>query len=238
MHTHLELGDVTVDVFQKDIKNIHLSVHPPTGRIRIAAPSRLSLDAIRVFAISKLKWIKQQQVKLQKQERETPREYIERESHYLWGKRYLLKIIERSQPPSIELEHNRIVLNVRPHTNAEARCNIFEEWYREQIKREIPHLLAKWEPILGVKSAKCFIRRMKTKWGSCNITSRNILLNTDLAKKPPQCLEYILVHEMVHLLEPTHNPRFVAFMDSFIPKWRSCRQLLNQLPVRHEHWEY
>lgn len=238
MHTHLELGNVTVDVFKKDIKNVHLSVHPPTGRIRIAAPSRLSLDAIRVFAISKLNWIKRQQVKLQEQERETPREYIERESHYVWGKRFLLKICERDHTPSVELRHNRMVLSIRPQTTEQARQNIMEEWYREQIKREIPQLLAKWEPILGVKASKCFVRRMKTKWGSCNVTSRNILLNTDLAKKPLQCLEYILVHELVHLLEPTHNARFIAFMDGFIPKWRSCRQLLNQLPVRHEHWDY
>jgi len=238
MVTHLEIGGVSVDVVKKDIKNVHLSVHPPTGRIRIAAPSRLSIETIRVFAISKLKWIKLQQTKLQAQERETPREYIERESHYLWGKRYLLSIAESPQPPSVELNHNRIVLHVRPHTSVQARQIILEEWYREQIKREVPRLLAKWEPIIGVKIGRYFIRRMKTKWGSCNVRSRSILLNTDLAKKPHQCLEYILVHEIVHLLEPTHSSRFVALMDSFIPKWRSCRQLLNQLPVRHESWEY
>ena len=238
MLTHLEIGGVSVDVVKKDIKNVHLSVHPPTGRIRIAAPSRLSMDTIRVFAISKLKWIKLQQAKLQAQERETPREYIERESHYLWGKRYLLSIAESPQPPSVELKHNRIVLHVRPHTSVQARQIILEEWYREQIKREVPHLLAKWEAIIGVKIGRYFIRRMKTKWGSCNVGSRSILLNTDLAKKPPQCLEYILVHEIVHLLEPTHNSRFVDLMDGFVPKWRSYRQLLNHLPVRHENWEY
>lgn len=238
MLTQITVGDVTVDVIKKDIKNVHLSVHPPSGRIRIAAPSHFNLDTIRVFAISKLKWIRKQQAKLQEQDRETPREYIERESHYVWGKRYLLKICERDLAPSVELNHSRMVLNIRPRTTKQARQNIVEGWYREQIKREIPGLLDKWEPILGVKISKCLVRRMKTKWGSCNVASRNILLNTDLAKKPSQCLEYILVHEMTHLLERTHNARFVAFMDGFVPKWRSYRQLLNQLPVRHETWDY
>ena len=129
---------------------------------------------------------------------------------------------------------NRMVLYVRPQATKEARQNILEEWYREQIKCEVPQLLAKWEPILDVKSGRCFVRRMKTKWGSCNPASCSIMLNTDLAKKPPQCLEYILVHEMIHLREPTHNTRFIALMDAYIPKWRSYRQLLNQFPVRHE----
>ena len=152
----------------KDIKNVHLSVYPPDGRVRISAPSRMSLDTIRVFAISKLGWIKQQQKKLRAQERETPREYLDRESHYVWGKRYLLKVIENDEAPSVELKHSRMLLRVRPGTDDEKRRAIVEEWYREQIKKAVPPLIAKWEPVMGVKVERFFVQRMKTKWGSCN----------------------------------------------------------------------
>jgi predicted metal-dependent hydrolase len=238
MLSQINLGDIAVDVILKDIKNIHLSVYPPTGRVRISAPLRMSLDTIRVFAISKLAWIKQQQMKLRGQERETPREYLDRESHYVWGRRYLLKVIEEDAAPEVVLKHSRIFLRVRPGTNDEAKQAIVDGWYREQIKQAVPALIAKWELLLGVKVERFFVQRMKTKWGSCNPVSRSIRLNTDLAKKPQECLEYIVVHEMVHLLEPTHNARFVALMDSFMSKWQSYRDVLNQLPVRHEQWEY
>ena len=238
MLTQIELGDIAVDVVRKEIKNVHLSVHPPSGKVRIAAPSRLTLDTIRVFAISKLPWIRQQQRKLQEQERETPREYLDRESHYLWGRRYLLSVIESDQPASVELSHSRIVLRVRPGTGHAKRQIILEEWYREQIKQAVPPLFAKWERVMGVKVERFFVQRMKTKWGSCNVRARNVRLNTDLAKKPRECLEYVVVHELVHLLEPTHNPRFITLLDQFMPKWQSCRQMLNRLPVRHESWVY
>ena len=238
MPMQVKLGDIAVDVVLKDIKNVHLSVHPPTGRVTISAPSRMSLDTIRVFAISKLSWIKQQQRKLQEQERETPREYLDRESHYVWGKRYLLKVIEADQPPSVELSHSRMVLRVRPGTDQAKRQVILEEWYREQVKQAVPPLVAKWEPLIGVKVARFFVQRMKTKWGSCNHHAHTVRLNTDLAKKPRECLEYLVVHELVHLLEPTHNARFIALMAQFMPKWQSHRQTLNRLPVRHEHWGY
>jgi len=238
MTSRLELGEITVDVVLKDIKNVHLSVHPPTGRVRIAAPRRMSLDTIRVFAISKLDWIKEQQAKLRRQERETPRDYIERESHWLWGKRYLLTVVERDAPPTVELEHSRLVLKVRPRTDQTKREAIVEAWYREQLKRAVPPLLERWQPLLGVATTRFFIQRMKTKWGSCNPQARTIRLNTELAKKPPECLEYIVVHELVHLLEPTHNARFVALMDRFMPKWQFHRQALNRLPVRRETWSY
>ena len=238
MPMQVKLGDIAVDVVLKDIKNVHLSVHPPTGRVTISAPSRMSLDTIRVFAISKLSWIKQQQRKLQEQERETPREYLDRESHYVWGKRYLLKVIEADQPPSVELSHSRMVLRVRPGTDQAKRQVILEEWYREQVKQAVPPLVAKWEPLIGVKVARIFVQRMKTKWGSCNHHAHTVRLNTDLAKKPRECLEYLVVHELVHLLEPTHNARFIALMNQFMPKWQSHRQILNRLPVRHEHWGY
>lgn len=234
----IELGDIIVDVIKKDIKNIHLSVYPPTGRVRISAPLRMSLDTIRVFAIFKLGWIKQQQKKIQKQERETPREYLDRESHFVWGKRYLLTISESDQIPSIQLKHNRMVLIVRPGTDKNKRQIIVEDWYREQLKNAVPPLVAKWEPIIGVSLERFFVRRMKTKWGSCNPTSNSIRLNTELAKKPTECLEYVVVHEMVHLLEPTHNARFVALMDQLMPQWRLYREQLNQLPVSHEQWVY
>jgi predicted metal-dependent hydrolase len=238
MMSKIELGDITVDVILKDIKNVHLSVHPPTGHVRISAPKRMSLDIIRVFAITKLDWIRQQQAKLREQERETPREYLERESHYVWGKRYLLTVVESDEPPSIELQHNRMLLRVRPRTDEDKRQALVEEWYRAQLKEAVSPLLARWQPLLGVEAERFFVQRMKTKWGSCNHRARTIRLNTDLAKKPPECLEYIVVHELVHLLEPTHNARFLALMDRFMPKWQFHRQTLNRLPVRQEKWSY
>jgi predicted metal-dependent hydrolase len=238
MQTQIQLGDIAVDVVRKQIKNVHLSVHPPTGKVRIAAPARMSLDTIRVFAIAKLSWIKRQQKKLQEQERETPREYLDRESHYLWGRRYLLKVIESDLPPAVELSHSRLILRVRPGWDYAKKHALFDAWYREQLKVVVPELLAKWEPLIGVKTGKFFVQRMRTKWGSCNPRARSIRLNTDLAKKPRECLEYIVVHEVTHLLEPTHNARFHALMDHFMPHWDIYRDQLNRLPVRHEDWEY
>jgi predicted metal-dependent hydrolase len=238
MVTKIELGEISVEVVKKNIKNIHLSVHPPAGRVRISAPLRMNIETIRVFAISKLDWIKRQQRKLQEQDRETPREYLDRESHYVWGKRYLLKVTESDEAPAVELERNRMLLRVRPGASDEKKQTILEEWYREQLKQAAPPLIAKWEPILGVRVKRFFVQRMKTKWGSCNHNSGSIRLNTELVKKPPECLEYIVVHEMVHLLEPTHNHRFTTLMDRFMPKWRFCRAELNRLPVRHEDWDF
>lgn len=238
MITQIKLGDIAVEVVKKNIKNIHLSVYPPAGRVRISAPLRMNLDTIRVFAISKLGWIKQQQKKLREQERETPREYLDRESHYVWGKRYLLKVIESDTAPTVELKHRQMRLRVRPGASDEKKQAIVEEWYREHLKQAVPALISKWEPLLGVKVNRFFVQRMKTKWGSCCPGSGSIRLNTDLAKKPPGCLEYIVVHEMAHLLEPTHNGRFIALMDQFMPQWRFHREELNRLPVRHENWIY
>ena len=238
MTARIELGDVAVDVVLKDIKNVHLSVHPPTGRVRLAAPQRMDMDAIRLFAISKLGWIKKQQRKLQEQERETPREYLERESHYVWGKRYLLSVDEVNEPPSVELKHNKMLLRVRPESDEAKRQQIVEDWYREQVKNATADLITKWEPKIGVTVVGFYVRRMKTRWGSCNSQAQTIRLNTDLAKKPRECLEYIVVHEMIHILEPTHNERFQAYMNEFMPEWEHQRQVLNRLPVRHDHWEY
>lgn len=198
----------------------------------------MNLDTIRVFAISKLGWIKQQQKKLREQERETPREYLDRESHYVWGKRYLLKVIESDQAPGVALKHSQIHLRIRPGASDEKKQAIIEEWYREQLRQAVPSLVTKWEPLIGVKVGRFFVQKMKTQWGSCNPNARSIRLNTDLAKKPPECLEYIVVHEMVHLLERTHNNRFISLMDQFMPNWQFRRAELNRLPVRHVDWDY
>ena len=238
MRTRIQLGDIPVDVIRKDIRNVHLSVHPPTGRVRIAAPERMSLDTVRVFAIAKVPWIRKQQRKLREQERETPREYIDRESHYVWGRRYLLKVVEADRPPAVELNHWRMILRVRPGTTKAKRRAIVEEWHRELIRKAVPPLIEKWQRLMGIRVKQFFVQRMKTKWGSCNDRGGSIRLNTDLARKPMECLEYIVVHEMVHLLEPTHNARFMALIDEFMPKWQFHRDVLNRLPVRHETWDY
>jgi predicted metal-dependent hydrolase len=238
MVSQIKLGDIAVDVVLKDIKNVHLSVHPPTGRVRISAPSRMKMDTIRVFVISKLAWIRQQQKKLREQEREAPREYLDRESHYVWGKRYLLQVVERDPTPGLALTHNRMILTVHAKADRATREAAVAQWYRDQIKEAVPELIEKWEPALGVSVDRVFFQQMKTKWGSSNPRARTIRLNTELAKKPKECLQYIVVHEMLHLLEPTHNARFVALMDRFMPKWQFYRQRLNRLPVRHADWDY
>ncbi|MFZ3328652.1 MAG: SprT family zinc-dependent metalloprotease [Methylocella sp.] len=238
MGTQFKLGDIAVDVSLKDIKNVHLSVYPPDGRVCISAPSRMSVDTIRVFAISKLGWIKQQQKKLRAQQRETPREYLDRESHYVWGKRYLLKIVEGDAAPEVMLKHSKLLLRVRPGTSDETKQAIVARWYREQIKVAMPDLIAKWEPKMGVTVERFFVRQMKTKWGSCNPGKRSIRLNTDLAKKPLQCLEYIVVHEMAHLLVRRHNDQFSNLMDKCLPNWKVLRQTLNAMPLAHANWDY
>lgn len=234
----IDLGEFSADVVRKNIKNVHLSVYPPDGRVRISAPLHMEFDTIRVFAITKLAWIKSQQRKMLAQERETPREYLDRESHYVWGKRYLLELVEKDASPSIELKHSTLVLQLRPDTDEARRQEILDAWYREQIKAAMPELLAKWEPLMGVKAGRVFVQRMKTQWGSCNPEARSLRINTDLAKKPPECLEYIVVHELAHLIEPTHNARFTALMTLFLPQWRHLKDELNRLPVRHETWGY
>lgn len=198
----------------------------------------MKLDLIRIFTIQKLTWIKQQQKKLREQCRETPREFIEKESHYLWGKRYLLETIVIDESPHVELTHQKIQLYTRPKTTEAKKQQIIDDWYRELLKEAIQPLIDKWAPKMGVSVDKFYIQRMKTKWGSCTPSKNSIRINLELAKKPPECLEYIVVHEMVHLLEPSHNKRFIAFMNHYLPKWRSHREELNRLPVRHEEWKY
>ena len=238
MPTQVQLGDIAVDVIRKDIKNVHLSVYPPAGRVRISAPRRMSLDTLRVFAVSKLDWIKRQQQKMIEQERETPREFLDRESHFVWGRRYLLTVVEQDQAPAIELQHSHLLLRVPPGTTEDKRQALVEDWYRSQLKQAAPPLIAKWERLMGVKVERFYVQKMKTRWGSCNPVARSIRLNTDLVKKPRECLEYVVVHELAHLLEPSHNAHFIALMDRFMPKWQFYREQLNRLPVRHEEWGY
>lgn len=238
MNATIRLGDIPVDVTLKDVKNVHLSVYPPSGAVRISAPKHMNLDTVRLFAISKLDWIKRERKKIQEQERETPREYLDRESHFLWGERYLLKVEEVDGASEVQLTPKHLVLRVRSGTDEPKRQALVARWYRDQLRAELPSLIAKWEPIIGVEVSDVFVQKMKTKWGSCNPKSGNIRLNTELAKKPRECLEYILVHEMTHLLEPTHNARFQQLMDSFMPNWRTRRDELNRAPLAHESWVY
>jgi len=236
--SQIKLGDIAVDVVLKDIKNVHLSVHPPTGRVRISAPKHMKIDTLRVFAISKLDWIKQQQTKLNAQERDSEREYLDRESHYVWGRRYLLNLKVEDAAPRVELHHARLVLRIRPGSDEAARETVLARWYRQLLKVAVSPLIAAWEPRLNVTVSGYYVQRMKTKWGSCNPIARTIRLNTELAKKPSECLEYVVLHEMAHLLEPTHGPRFVALMDKHLPSWRFHRQELNSSPLAHESWSY
>ncbi|MBN2603265.1 MAG: M48 family metallopeptidase [Candidatus Thermoplasmatota archaeon] len=235
----ITISDIKIDVIRKDIKNIHLGVYPPLGRVRIAAPLNVSDDAIRLFAISKLSWIKRHQRKFAEQERMTPREYKDRESHYFQGRRYLMNVIETDATPRIVLRNKAYIeLYVRPGTLVEKRHQILNEWYRGELKKQIPAIIEKWERIIGVKVNDWRVKQMKTKWGSCIIEKKRIWLNLELAKKPVVCLEYIIVHEMIHLLERHHNDRFLNYMDHYLPNWRQLKAQLNSLPVSHAEWGY
>jgi predicted metal-dependent hydrolase len=235
---YIELGNISVEVVQKDIKNLHLSVYPPKGRVRIAAPSRMKLDTIRIYAISKLSWIKKQQAKILSQKREAPREYLTKESHYYLGKRYLLKVIELDTVPIVNLAHNTIELYVRPGSSTEKRKEVLETWYREQLREKSADIIAQWEKKMKIKVESFGIKKMKTKWGTCNEAAKRIWLNFELIKKPIECIEYIVVHEMVHFKERNHNDRFVAHMNHFLPEWKQLKSELNRLPVSHVDWGY
>ena len=234
----IQLGAITIEVTQKDIKNVHLSVYPPFGQVKIAAPIRMDLDTIRIYAITKLSWIRKQQSKIIAQKREAPREYLTKESHFYLGKRYLLKVIAHDLPPTVKLKPNSIELYIRPETDTARRKVILDEWYRAKLKEMIPLLIEKWEKVMMVEVKDFGIKKMKTKWGTCNIEAQRIWLNLELAKKPSNCLEYIIIHEMTHLLERNHNTRFVALMNQFMPNWKEVKEELNRLPVSHTEWGY
>jgi predicted metal-dependent hydrolase len=232
----LRLGDVVIAVTRKSVKHVHLSVHPPNGRVTLVAPRDTRLEVARAYATSKLGWILEQQDRMRAQPRETPRQFIERESHDLWGRRYLMSVVERDGRPEVSLDHRRIVLYVRPGSSQAKRGGVIHEWHKILLHREIPTVIERWTPRLGVKVNGYFLQRMKTKWGSCNSAAGTIRLNTELVKKPQDLLEYVVVHEMVHLIEPTHSDRFVAILGEHYPTWREARAELNELPLAAETW--
>lgn len=233
------ISGISIDIIRKNIKNIHLGVYPPTGRVRIAAPIGISNDAIKLFTLTKLGWIKRHQFNFYQQERVTLREYKERESHYFLGQRYLLNVVDTDGPFRVIIKNKRTLeLHIKAGSPTERKHQALTEWYRRQLKLLIPALLIKWGNILQVKPCEVRIKQMKTQWGSCNIEAKRIWLNLELAKKPEQCLEYILVHEMVHLLERHHNQRFMLLMNRFLPNWEKLRKELNRLPVSHADWGY
>lgn len=234
-----QVRGVKVEVVRKDIKNLHLGVYPPMGRVRVAVPLVISDEAVRLAVIDKLGWIKRQKAKFAQQPRQSQREMVNGESHYFMGKRYRLRVHEVDAPARVAVRGiASLDLFVRPGTIADLREEVLLQWYRQQLKALIPPLLAKWQPIMGVQTSHWGVKKMKTKWGSCNPGTKRLLLNLELAKKPTICLEYIVVHELVHLLERRHSDRFTALMDGFLPDWRNRRTLLNSGPLGHEVWEY
>lgn len=235
----ITVSGIAVEVVRKDIKNLHLGVYPPHGRVRVAAPLVVSDEAVRLAVIDKLAWIRRQKARFAQQPRQSEREMVNGESHYFLGRRYRLRVREHDAPARVALSGvASLELFVRPGSSTVQREAVLLRWHREQLKALIQPLLEKWQPLLDVQVAAWGIKKMKTKWGSCNVDARLVWLNLELAKKPPQCLEYIVVHELVHLLERHHNERFTALMDGFMPQWRQYREMLNKSPLGHEEWNY
>ena len=232
----IQLGEVCVRLERKAVKNVHLSVHPPEGRVTLVAPLGTRLNVARAFAISKLAWIHKQQAALRQQSREPQRRFVERETHYLWGQRHLMRVAEHNSKPTVSVGHKHITLIVRPGCSQETRARIIHDWHKSLLHAAVPKLIDKWEKRLNVKVAGYFLQRMKTKWGSCNPQARHIRLNTELVKKPKDLLEYVVVHEMIHLIEPTHSDRFIAILEQKYPSWREARVELNELPLADEAW--
>jgi len=235
----LTVSGIKVQIVRKDIKNLHLAVYPPNGKVRVAVPKNITDDNVRLAVVSKLSWIKKQQKDFKHQPRQTERKYVSGECHYFFGKRYRLELVERTGKHEIVLfKSGKLKMFVKSKTSLESKEKLLNEWYRDELKKQIPDLLNKWQPIIGRKAASWSIRKMKTKWGGCNIENKHIVLNLELAKKPAICLEYILVHELVHLLERKHNARFKMFMDAFMPNWSLHRNVLNKSPLANENWLY
>lgn len=234
---YLSIRGIDIDVVYKDIKNLHIGVYPPLGRVRVAAPSRLDDDQVRLAVIQRLPWIKRQREQLRAAPRQSEREMVTGESHYVWGIRRRLKVVERPGRAHIEPDGERLVLYVPAGMSPDKRRECLDRWYREQIRHQLPALIAKWEQRLDVSVPKWTIRRMKTKWGSCNRESRHLWFNVELAKKHPDCLEYIVIHEMTHYFERNHGERFTKLMDGHLPDWRSRRDQLNGAPLAQEEWQ-
>lgn len=229
IESSLRIGEINIEIIRKDIKNMHLSVHPPNGRVRLAVPLKMQDEAVRLFAISKLPWIRKQQLRYDHQERVSPREYVSGESHYFAGDRYLLNVIETNKGRQrVEVKNKKqMELFVRPGSDTATRERVMQQFYRDYLKSEIPSMVAEWEPVIEVRVNEWGVKRMKTKWGTCNDKAKRIWVNLELGKKNPRCLEYIVVHEMVHLLERHHNDRFKAYLDKFLPNWRNVKDELN-----------
>ena len=235
----MRVGGLLVDVVRKNIKHMHLAVYPPEGRVRVAVPLRIGDEAVRLAVTTRLPWIHKHQRRFAGQDRQTAREFISRESHYFKGRRYLLNVIEYDGHPKVVVTGKpSIDLYIRKGTARAKRESILREWCRQELKAQIPPLIKKWETVLDVRVAEWGVKKMKTRWGSCNVHAQRIWINLELAKKPVQCLDYIIVHEMTHLLERRHNANFIALMDRFLPSWKSLRQTLNSYPLRHERWDY
>jgi predicted metal-dependent hydrolase len=237
--SQIRVSGVPVEIVRKGIKNLHLGVYPPHGRVRVAAPLRVSDDAVRLAVVGKLGWIKRQRARFEAQPRQSAREMVSGESHYFLGQRYRLRVVKYDGPANVAARNKSVIeLHVRRDSSGVQRERVLQRWYRQQLKEMIPPLLEKWQPTLGVQANEWAIKKMKTKWGACNVKVRRIWLNLELAKKPVQCLEYIIVHELVHLLERHHNDTFVALMNKFLPQWKSRRAELNAAPLAHEAWSY
>lgn len=233
---YLTVRGINIDVVYKDIKNLHIGVYPPMGRVRVAAPARFDDEQVRIAVIQRLPWIKRQRKELQDAPRQTEREMVAGESHYVWGIRRRLKVVERPGRSHIEIDGDRLVLYTPYDSTSEKRREYLDRWYRQQLRDALPEIIAKWEAKLEASVPKWTIRRMKTKWGSCNRETRHIWINVELAKKHPNCLEYIVVHEMAHYFERNHSERFTKLMDGFLPDWRSRREQLNGSPLSEEVW--
>jgi predicted metal-dependent hydrolase len=237
--SQIVVDGLIIDVVKKEIKNLHLAVYPPSGRVRIATPLNVTDEAVRLFAISKMAWIKKNQAKFKSQQRQPERRYITGESHYFRGQRYLMNIVNHSGNPKVVIRTKKYIdLYVKDGYSQEQRENVMTNWYRKNLKEQIPALIEKWQKIIGVDGVQWEVKKMKTKWGTCNRDAKRIWLNLELVKKPEHCLDYIIVHEMVHFLERNHTEKFVAYMDKFMPQWRTHKQELNRLMLKQEIWTY
>ena len=235
----IQVGGIDIEINRRDIKNIHLSVLPPNGKVRLSVPNKTSEQSIRLAIVNKLAWIKKQQVDFAKQERQSIREMVNGECHYLWGKKYRLAIKKPEGKFTVTAKGSgQLELKVNENTSPDNCLKLLNRFYRDEMQRSIEKLLPSWQKKLGVKADSLNIKKMKTKWGSCNTEARRIWLNLELAKKPLVCLEYILVHELVHLHQRHHNQRFKEILDRCMPNWRARQKALNSSPLAHEEWEY
>lgn len=233
----ISVSGIKVEIVRKTIKNLHLGVYPPDGRVRVAAPKAVNDEAVRLAVVMRLPWIKRQRSKFQSQARQSSRAYVSGESHYFMGRRYRLTVIEHDKAPRIHIRNARSLdLYVRRGSDKQRRGKVVQDWYRRELRRFAEPLIDKWAHVLRVAPPEWGIRRMKTKWGSCNTSAQRIWLNLELAKKPPECVEYIVAHEMAHLLERNHNDRFIKLLDRNLPHWRTLRDQLNTAPLRDENW--